>query len=108
MGQITISAWGKDCTIEFPDDMSGDAPTAFAAQYEYEATILDDEENEIPNPLSEVEFTIHQILNYIKDVIRAAGMSGIRAAKDAAVDAARLEIEDQLNQIVLTIEDGGD
>ena len=104
MGQITISAWDKDITIDFPDSMSGDAPMAFAAQYGYEATVLDDDDNEIPNPLSEVEFTIHQILDYIKDVIRAAG---IRAAKDAAVDAARLDIEDQLNQIDLTIEDGG-
>ena len=104
MGQITISAWDKDIMIEFPDDMAGDAPAAFAAQYEYEATIFDEDENEIPNPDSEIEFTIHRILDYIKDVIRAAG---IRAAKDAAVDAARLEIEDQLNQIDLTINDGG-
>ena len=104
MGEITISAWDKDITIEFPDAMSGDAPMAFAAQYGYEATVLDDDDNEIPNPLSEVEFTIHQILDHIKDVIRAAG---VRAAKDAAVDAARLDIEDQLNQIDLTIEDGG-
>ena len=94
MGQITISAWDKDITIEFPDDMAG----------EYEATILDEDENEIPNPESEIEFTIHRIMDYIKGVIRAAG---IRAAKDAAVDAARLEIEDQLNQIDLTINDGG-
>jgi hypothetical protein len=101
MGEITISAWDKDITIEFPDAMSGDAPAAFAAQYDYEAVILDDDENEIPNPLNEVEFTIHQILNYIKEVIRAAG---IMAAKDAAVDAASLDIEDQLNQIKLTIE----
>ena len=104
MGQITISAWDKDITIEFPDAMSGDAQAAFVAQYGYEPMILDDDENEIPNPLSEVEFTIHQILDYIKDVIRAAG---VKQAKDAAVDAARLAIEEQLNQIDLTIEDGG-
>ena len=104
MGIVTLNAWDKDITIEFPDSMSGDAATAFAAQYGYEATVLDDDENEIPNPLSEVEFTIHQILDYIKDVIRAAG---IKAAKDEAVNTARLEIEDQLNQIDLTIEDGG-
>jgi hypothetical protein len=104
MGQITLNAWDKDITIEFPDSMSGDASTAFASQYGYEATVLDDDENEIPNPLSEVEFTIHQILDYIKDVIRAAG---IKTAKDEAVNTARLEIEDQLTQIDLTIEDGG-
>lgn len=104
MGQITLNAWDKDITIAFPDSMSGDASTAFASQYGYEATVLDDDENEIPNPLSEVEFTIHQILDYIKDVIRAAG---IKTAKDEAVNTARLEIEDQLTQIDLTIEDGG-
>ena len=104
MGQITLNAWDKDITIEFPDSMSGDASTAFASQYGYEATVLDDDENEIPNPLSEVEFTIHQILDYIKDVIRAAG---IKTAKDEAVNTARLEIEDQLTQIDLPIEDGG-
>lgn len=104
MSEITIEGWGKLVTVSFPDAMSGDAPAAFAAQYGYEATILDDDENEIPNPLNEVEFTIHQILDYIKDIIRAAG---VKQAKDIAVDAARLAIEDQLNQIDLTIEDGG-
>jgi hypothetical protein len=101
MGQVTISAWDKNITIEFSDSMSGDTSAAFVNQYGYETMILDDDENEIPNPLTEVEFTIHQILDYIKDVIRA---SSISTAKDAAVDAARLDIEDQLNQIKITIE----
>jgi len=102
MSQITINAWDKDITIDFPDDMEGQAPAAFVLQYDYEETILDDDDNEIPNPQDEVEFTVHRILDFIKDVIRA---SGIKVARDAAADAARLDIQDKLNQIELTIED---
>jgi|10_taG_2_1085330.scaffolds.fasta_scaffold126831_2 hypothetical protein len=102
MGQITISAWDKDITIDFPDDMEGQAPAAFVLKYDYEEMILDDDDNEIPNPQDEVEFTVVRILEYIKDVIRE---SGIRVARDAASDAARLDIEAKLNQIDLTIDD---
>lgn len=104
MGEITISAWGKDVTISFPDDMDGQAPAAFVSQYDYEDMVLDENENEIPNPLSHEEFTIHKIFDYIQDVMRAAGM---KAARDAAADTARLEIQAQLDQIDLLIEDGG-
>lgn len=102
MGEITISAWGKDVTISFPDDMDGQAPAAFVSQYDYEDMVLDENENEIPNPLSHEEFTIDKIVSYIVDVMRAAGM---RAARDAADQAASQELDDQMNQITVAIVD---
>ena len=52
MGQITLTAWGKITTIEYPDGMDSLIPGAFGSAYGYEAEVLDENGETVPNPQS--------------------------------------------------------
>jgi formylmethanofuran:tetrahydromethanopterin formyltransferase len=102
MGEVTLSAWGKVATITYPDAMDTLGPLAFGDSFGYEADILDDDGNSIPNPQSVEEFTIEKIFDYVGEVMRlyslkdaqAAAMVAATTAADAAMDSITVEIED--------------
>jgi|TARA_R110002020_G_scaffold68280_3_gene178907 hypothetical protein len=99
VAQIVIQAWGITSTIEYPDSMVGDGPDAFAQQYGWEDTILDDDENEIPNPLSIEEFAIQKVVDYVTDIMKSAEIDN---AKREAATAAEVEVQTKLDQIQVT------
>jgi hypothetical protein len=102
MGQITVSAWGRQVTVEFPGDLDGITPVAFAKQYDYEETLVDDDGNETPNPDSIEDFTIIKIFEYICDVVRAYEVStSVETAKEITIQ----DIEAKFATIDLKIEE---
>jgi hypothetical protein len=102
MGQITLNAWGKITTIEYPDDMDSLIPGAFGSAYGYEAVIFDDDENETPNPQSIEEFTIQKIFDYVSGITRSHGIHFLVAEARAA---AEIEVESSMDSIAVEIED---
>jgi formylmethanofuran:tetrahydromethanopterin formyltransferase len=102
MGIVTLDAWGKVATITYPDAMDTLGPLAFGDSFGYEADILDDDGNSIPNPQSVEEFTIEKIFDYVGEVMRvyslkdaqATAMAAAESAADAAMDSITVEIED--------------
>ena len=102
MSEFTIEGWGKSVTVEFPDDMADQGPDAFALQYDYEPVLIDADENEYANPEDKATFALKRILTYVKEVIRS---SGVEIARTEAVASARLLLDQQMDQIVVTIEE---
>ena len=102
MGQITVTAWNREVTVDFPDNLDGVAPVAFAKQYEYEAILVDDDGNATPNPDSIEDFTIIKIFEYICDVVMAYEVStSVETAKQITIQ----DIEAKFAQIDLQIEE---
>jgi len=102
MGQITVSAWGREVTVDFPGDLDGITPIAFANQYQYEAILVDDDGNETPNPDSIEDFTIMKIFEYMCDVVMAYEVSkSVETAKQITIQ----DIEARFATIDLQIEE---
>ena len=102
MGQITVTAWGREVTVDFPGDLDGITPVAFANQYQYEEILVDDDGNETPNPDSIEDFTIIKIFEYICDVVMAYEVStSVETAKQITIT----DIETKFAQIDLKIEE---
>jgi len=102
MGQITVRAWGREVTVDFPGDLDGITPTAFANQYQYESVLVDDDGSETPNPDSIEDFTIIKIFEYICDVVRAYEISeSVETAKQITIK----DIEAKFATIDLKIEE---
>ena len=102
MGQITLTAWGTITTIDFPDDMDSLIPGAFGAAYGYEAEVLDDDENAVPNPQSIEEFTIKKIFDHVDGIARSHGIQFLTAE---ARSAAEIEVEASMDQVSVNIAD---
>ena len=102
MGQITLTAWGKVTTVEYPDDMDSLIPGAFGHAYGYDAVVVDDDENEVPNPQALEEFTIQKIFDYVGDITRSHGIHFLVAEARAEAEA---EVESSLDQISVDIAD---
>jgi hypothetical protein len=102
VSEFTIESWGKSVTVSFPDDMSVLGPEAFALTYDYQATLVDDEEVETPNPEDKASFALNKIIEYVVRVMRTAG---VEMARDQAVDAARADMDDKMAQITVVIEE---
>ena len=102
MGQITVSAWGREVTVDFPGELEGITPKAFASQYNYESVLVDDDGNETPNPDSIEDFTIMKIFEYICDVVMAYEVSAsVETAKQLTIH----DIESKFANIDLKIEE---
>jgi hypothetical protein len=102
MGQITVTAWNRQVTVDFPGDLDGVAPVAFANQYRYEETLVDDDGNETPNPDSIEDFTIYKIFEYICDVVMAYEVAtSVESAKKITIG----DIETKFATIDLKIEE---
>lgn len=99
MAQIIIQAWGRTSTIEYPDSMAGSATSAFAQEYGWTDTILDEDENEVGNPVSIEDFAIQKVVDFVTGVIRSAQISN--AQKEAATEADS-SIQEQISQIRVT------
>lgn len=102
MGQITLTAWGKITTIEYPDGMDSLIPGAFGSAYGYEAEVLDENGETVPNPQSIEEFTIKKIFDHVDEIARSHGIHFLVAEARAA---AEVEVEASMDQISVEIED---
>ena len=102
MAQMTLIAWGKVTTIEYPDTGDELIPGAFGHAYGYDAVVFDDDENEVPNPQSLEEFTIQKILDYVGDITRSHGIHFLVAQARAEAES---EVESSLDQISVDIAD---
>ena len=102
MSQITLNAWGYLATIDYPDGMDTLIPGAFGAAYGYEEMVVDENEDDIPNPQSLEEFTIARIFDYVGDIMRS---HGVRALMEDARIAAEAEVATSMDQISVNIAD---
>ena len=102
MGIITLTAWGKITTVEYPDDMDSLITGAFGHAYGYDAVVVDDDENEVPNPQALEEFTIQKIFDYVGDITRSHGIHFLVAEARAEAES---EVESSLDQISVDIAD---
>lgn len=73
-------------TITIPDAAAQRVVDAFVTQYNYQE--FSDDEEQTPNPESEVDFAKRHVRMFIKDILRAA------EANQAAEDARLSAIED--------------
>jgi len=99
MAQITIQAFGRTSIVEYPDSMAGSATSAFAQEYGWTDTILDEDENEVDNPVSIEDFAIQKVVDFVTGVIRSAQISN--AQKEAALRQREL-VQEQISQIQVT------
>ena len=99
MAQITIQAFGRTSTVEYPDSMVGSATSAFAQEYGWSDTILDEDENEVDNPVSIEDFVLQKVVDFVTGVIQSAQISN--AKKEAALRQREL-VQEQISQIQVT------
>lgn len=102
MSEFTIEGWGKSVTVSFPDNMSEQGPEAFALAYDYEPVLTDSDDNEYENPDDKSTFALNIIINFVFDVIREAG---VKSAREQAAQAARLQLDQQMDQVSVSIEE---
>lgn len=102
MSEFTINGWGKSVTVSFPDDMTEKGPEAFALVYNYEPVLIDEDENEYDNPDDEATFALNKVIGFVLEVIRQAE---VQNARDLAVQTARDEVAEQMEQISVSIEE---
>ena len=102
MAEFTIEGWGKSVTVSFPDDMAGQGPEAFALEYDYEPVLTDPDENEYDNPDDKATFALNIIINFVVEVMRKAG---VKNAREQAIQAARSQLDKQMDQIEVSIEE---
>ena len=77
-------------------------PGAFGHAYGYDAVVVDDDENEVPNPQALEEFTIQKIFDYVGDITRSHGIHFLVAEARAEAES---EVESSLDQISVDIAD---
>jgi hypothetical protein len=57
---------------------------------------------ESTNPEDKASFALNKIIAYVVDIMRSAG---VETARTQAVNAARLAMEQQMEQVTVTIEE---
>ena len=102
MSEFTIQGWDKSVTVSFPEQMTALGPEAFALAYDYQETLIDENEVETPNPEDKASFALNKIIEYVIEVMRTAG---VEMARTEAVDTARADMDDKMAQITVVIEE---
>lgn len=102
MSQFSIEGWGKSVTVSFPDDMVEQGPEAFALEYDYEPVLTDPDDNEYDNPEDKATFAMNIVIGFVIEVMRK---SAVTIAREQAVQAARLQLDKQMDQVNVSIEE---
>jgi hypothetical protein len=79
-------------TITVPDSVAPEVIQAFCVNYNYQATITDENGDEIPNPESKAAFTRRAIREYVKNVYLKYKVDQLEALRQQTLQEASEDV----------------
>lgn len=88
-------------TINIPDDKLQTIIDAFAVEFGW-TELIEDGDDEIPNPESKAEHAKRQVRNFVVDTVRRAKQKNVEAEKEILQKAAETEATNDTNEITIS------